>query len=193
MSSFAKIVIGAVLTTVLAWFLHGPMKFGERCAVSAGMDVAPAAVVPAVMPPVDTAEAEVVDAAPASAEAVKSCQAKVNTALSGGTINFTSGGAIIAAASLPLLDTIATELAACGGTVVEVGGHTDLEGAAAFNQDLSNRRANAVVAALVERGVSAGSLTAKGYGETSPIDTSGPENNPVNRRIAFTIASSAAN
>ncbi len=67
---------------------------------------------------------------------------------------------------------------------VEVAGHTDSSGAEAYNMALSQRRAQSVVDYLVAQGVSAANLTAKGYGESSPIaDNSTAEGRARNRRV----------
>jgi outer membrane protein OmpA-like peptidoglycan-associated protein len=52
-----------------------------------------------------------------------------------------------------------------------VEGHTDSDGTNAFNQKLSEDRANAVKKALVEKGINANNLTTAGFGETKPIAT----------------------
>jgi outer membrane protein OmpA-like peptidoglycan-associated protein len=52
---------------------------------------------------------------------------------------------------------------------VLIEGHTDNVGKADFNMFLSQRRADAVRTALLERGVSAGRITTKGYGESYPV------------------------
>jgi OmpA-OmpF porin, OOP family len=71
---------------------------------------------------------------------------------------------------------------------VDVEGHTDNRGTAAHNQDLSVRRAAAVVEWLVARDVDKARLTSHGYGQTRPIDTNttdaGRQNN---RRVEFHI------
>jgi outer membrane protein OmpA-like peptidoglycan-associated protein len=176
MNSLTKIILGALATTAVAWFLHGPMHFGEKCAGAAPSVAAVTAV-----------------AAPATAEAITDCQTKVNAVIAGKTINFGSGGAAIALDSIPLVDALGAELKACAGTAVEVGGHTDASGGDAANQKLSEARANAVTQALVERGVPTDRLMPKGYGETAPLD---PANTPAayakNRRIEFKVAASAA-
>jgi outer membrane protein OmpA-like peptidoglycan-associated protein len=53
--------------------------------------------------------------------------------------------------------------------VIEVSGHTDSKGNDATNLKLSQTRSQAVVNALIKKGVNKQSLIAKGYGETTPI------------------------
>jgi outer membrane protein OmpA-like peptidoglycan-associated protein len=174
MNAMTKIIIGALATTAVAWWLNGPMHFGERCASAA----------PAVA---------AVDTGAATASAVADCQGKVNAAINGKTINFTTSGSVITADSNPLLDAIATDLKACNGTTVEVSGHTDKRGGDAANQRLSENRANAVVEALVQRGVPVGRLQPKGYGETKPLDAADTqEAYTKNRRIDFSVNATAA-
>lgn len=71
---------------------------------------------------------------------------------------------------------------------IEVQGHTDNRGAAAFNRALSNRRAKAVKDWLVKRGIDASRLTTKGYGPDEPIDSNATdEGRQNNRRVQFII------
>jgi outer membrane protein OmpA-like peptidoglycan-associated protein/Tol biopolymer transport system component len=51
---------------------------------------------------------------------------------------------------------------------IEIGGHTDTRGDANENQQLSEGRANAVKNYLIEQGIEASRLSAKGYGESQP-------------------------
>ena len=68
----------------------------------------------------------------------------------------------------------------------EVQGHTDNTGNAASNQTLSEKRAQAIVAKLVEMGIKADRLTAVGKGQNSPIaDNSTDEGRAKNRRVEF--------
>lgn len=186
MSSTVKILLGALATAVLAWFLHGPMKFGEKCATS---DKAVIAEAPSMPPPPVAAVVE----APASVEAVTNCQTGVDAVIKGKTINFTTGGSAIAPESQPLIDAVAASLKDCAGTTIEVGGHTDTTGADAPNQRLSEERANSVVQALVAKGVPAERLSPKGFGETAPLDPAvNAAAHAKNRRIEFTVATTAA-
>ena len=69
---------------------------------------------------------------------------------------------------------------------IEVQGHTDNKGQPAYNLKLSDRRANAVMKALVARGIDASRLRAKGYGMTRPIVPNDTEQNrALNRRSQF--------
>jgi OOP family OmpA-OmpF porin len=52
---------------------------------------------------------------------------------------------------------------------MEVSGHTDNVGSDAYNQKLSEKRAAAVKARLVKKGVAAGRVTTKGYGKRKPV------------------------
>ncbi len=53
--------------------------------------------------------------------------------------------------------------------VIEVSGHTDSKGNDAANMTLSQTRSQAVVNALIKKGIDKTKLIAKGYGETAPI------------------------
>jgi outer membrane protein OmpA-like peptidoglycan-associated protein len=71
---------------------------------------------------------------------------------------------------------------------VRVEGHTDTQGAAAMNLDLSKRRAASVATALVTAGIARGRLTSQGYGQERPIDTNATaEGRANNRRVEFHI------
>jgi len=71
---------------------------------------------------------------------------------------------------------------------LEVQGHTDSLGRASSNRDLSRRRAEAVVAWLVEHGVTAERLTATGFGADKPLATNAEEEGRrTNRRVEFHI------
>ena len=52
-----------------------------------------------------------------------------------------------------------------------VEGHTDSDGSDAYNQKLSDERANVVKQALIQRGVNGDNLEAVGFGETAPVAT----------------------
>ena len=71
---------------------------------------------------------------------------------------------------------------------VEIEGHADAVGTKAYNKTLSQKRADAVRKALLERGVAAERLTAVGYGKDAPVaDNDTEEGRRLNRRTPFTI------
>lgn len=131
-----------------------------------------------------------VSPAPATAQAVASCQADVDAAIKGKVVQFTSGSASIAPASTALIETLAKAISACAGTHVEVAGHTDMTGNSTSNQTLSEARAKSVADAMMANGVPAERLTPKGYGSTNPaVAGSSRSANAANRRIEFIVAS----
>lgn len=74
------------------------------------------------------------------------------------------------------------------GTIVQVVGHTDNTGEAAYNQDLSERRANAVADVLIRGGVASNRINAFGRGEDQPIATNlTEEGRAQNRRVEVVI------
>jgi OmpA-OmpF porin, OOP family len=114
--------------------------------------------------------------------------ANINTLMAGKAVNFQSGSAYLAPESSKLLADVANALKPCTGTQIEVQGHTDLIGNADINQNLSQARAESVVKALVDQGVPAAQLTAKGYGLTQPLENARTgAANAKNRRTVFAV------
>ncbi|TFL19930.1 OmpA family protein [Jannaschia formosa] len=73
-------------------------------------------------------------------------------------------------------------------TTVQVIGHTDSDGSAAYNQDLSERRARTVAGVLLETGVPASRVQAIGRGESQPIATNNTAaGKQQNRRVEIVI------
>lgn len=65
-------------------------------------------------------------------------------------------------------------------TTIQVEGHTDDKGSEQYNQQLSERRAQSVMDALVQRGVDPRRMQAVGFGESQPISSSDAANRRVN-------------
>jgi outer membrane protein OmpA-like peptidoglycan-associated protein len=69
-----------------------------------------------------------------------------------------------------------------------VEGHTDSQGTAAFNQDLSQHRADSVRDYLITRGIAADRISAQGFGPTRSIaDNASPEGRANNRRVEIVV------
>lgn len=91
-----------------------------------------------------------------------------------------------------LLDTLAEALAQVKAEGMEVRGHTDSKGDDAYNQQLSERRAASVLAALRSRGA-AQQVEAKGYGEREPVAPNelqgqdNPSGRQLNRRVEIFV------
>ena len=86
------------------------------------------------------------------------------------------------------LSTVSSSLLKYPNSRIEVIGHTDNTGAAAYNQDLSQRRAVAVASVLRENGVPGNRIAAYGRGEDQPIASNlTPEGRAQNRRVEIII------
>ena len=111
---------------------------------------------------------------------------RVEIALS---VQFDTNKAVVKPEYDDQLKKVATFLKNFPAAKAEIEGHTDNVGAANLNKDLSQRRAEAVRQALIDRFQADGSrLTAKGYGEDRPIsDNSTPEGRTRNRRVVATF------
>lgn len=104
-------------------------------------------------------------------------------------VKFATNESTIEEASYPVLRSVLQILKAYQGIeLVSVEGHTDNRGRRGYNQGLSQRRAEAVVLWLVERGVDSSRLRAEGFGPDRPIETnSTEEGRRNNRRVEFHI------
>lgn len=99
-------------------------------------------------------------------------------------INFDFDSATIRPESGTLLDALTTGLRASAASAITVIGHTSSEGSDAYNEKLSQRRAEAIVAAIVGRGINAGRISAEGRGEKQPIAPNLTEaGRSLNRRV----------
>ncbi|MGB8812196.1 MAG: OmpA family protein [Paracoccaceae bacterium] len=83
---------------------------------------------------------------------------------------------------------VANNLMSYPNSTIEIIGHTDNVGEAAYNQDLSERRAMAVANVLRNSGVPGGRISAIGRGEDQPIASNGTANGrSQNRRVEIII------
>lgn len=103
-------------------------------------------------------------------------------------IHFSSGSSRLKAVSSSVLDAVAATLLRYPDMKVEVAGHTDSQGAKAFNQRLSVNRAKAVRQYLLKKGVPSKNLSAKGYGDSQAVEENNtPEGRAANRRVELRI------
>jgi outer membrane protein OmpA-like peptidoglycan-associated protein/ABC-type nitrate/sulfonate/bicarbonate transport system substrate-binding protein len=100
------------------------------------------------------------------------------------TINFRSGKSELLAETMAVLNEhVVPQVHMAAGMYIRVEGNTDNLGDEAWNQDLSERRAKAIVDYLVSRGVDEGRIVAKGNGSTRPVASNRtPEGRARNRR-----------
>jgi outer membrane protein OmpA-like peptidoglycan-associated protein len=101
---------------------------------------------------------------------------------------FASGQATLLPEARDNLDRVVEFLGRAGGRSVLIEGHTDNRGSANLNQALSQRRAEAVMRALVEEGIDAGRMSAVGRGMDQPVaDNASAEGRARNRRVDIIV------
>ncbi|MFW2404860.1 MAG: OmpA family protein [Gammaproteobacteria bacterium] len=200
------------------WFVRGDLDWYDRDAWYAGLSIGlyfggreprtvaepvvvqeappPAPVAPPPPPPPPPADSDgdgVIDeqdACPDSAEGarvdVRGCEIKAEIKLPG--VQFETDSDVLKTGAALIIEEAAQTLNKHPDLVVEVAGHTDNQGDAAYNQGLSERRAQTVLDFLVSNGVSADRLSWRGYGEAQPIaDNNTPEGREQNRRVVLRV------
>lgn len=99
-------------------------------------------------------------------------------------VQFNTGTAILSSSSKTILDDVAKTLNDNPHLNFEVAGHTDNTGNYQYNVNLSESRATSVRDYLVNKGVAANRLVAKGYGPDKPVASNGTrEGRSINRRV----------
>jgi outer membrane protein OmpA-like peptidoglycan-associated protein len=103
-------------------------------------------------------------------------------------VTFGTDQADVRADFYPVLNSVVLVLRRFNQTLVDVYGHTDSTGSAAYNQDLSQRRANSVAGYLTSQGLDQRRFYAQGFGLTRPIaDNSTEAGRAANRRVEIQI------
>jgi OmpA-OmpF porin, OOP family len=103
-------------------------------------------------------------------------------------IQFESGKDVIKKFSYSILDKVAKVMKQNPSYNLEINGHTDSQGAAAMNLELSQKRAEAVKNYLTKSGIDASRLAAKGFGQTIPVaDNTTAAGRAKNRRVEFKV------
>jgi outer membrane protein OmpA-like peptidoglycan-associated protein len=106
-----------------------------------------------------------------------------------GDVLFASGQASLQPGAVTAIDRLAQFMGDYPERSVRIEGHTDSAGSAETNQQLSERRANAVRDALVARGIDAARIETVGYGEARPVaDNDEPGGQQQNRRIEIVVS-----
>jgi outer membrane protein OmpA-like peptidoglycan-associated protein len=110
-----------------------------------------------------------------------------------GAVLFTSAKAdLMPAAQIKLNDVANALIKEDPLSKIVVEGHTDSQGGASYNQDLSQRRAQSVRDYLVTRGIAADRVTAQGFGLSRSIaDNASPEGRANNRRVEIVVQPTA--
>lgn len=105
-----------------------------------------------------------------------------------GNVTFATDSSDLSPAFFDVLNSVGKVLAEFEQTVVEVAGHTDSSGTDAYNQSLSERRANSVAAYLGSQGVIPQRVITVGMGEARPVaDNSTSAGKQANRRVEITM------
>jgi outer membrane protein OmpA-like peptidoglycan-associated protein len=108
-------------------------------------------------------------------------------------ILFATGSSAVRPDLVRDLGAVAGNLQAYPNSTIQVIGHTDSDGEAAFNQQLSESRANAVSSVLLNNGVAPGRIQAFGRGESQPVASNlNPQGKAQNRRVEIVILPNAA-
>ncbi len=103
-------------------------------------------------------------------------------------IQFETGKDVIIKGSYPILDQVVKVMTENKEYNLEINGHTDNVGNDARNLALSQKRADAVKAYLVKKGIETSRMTATGFGETKPVeDNKTAAGKAKNRRVEFKV------
>lgn len=117
---------------------------------------------------------------------VAGCEIKDEITLPG--VNFESNSDRLLPGAERVLNDAAATLQRNPSIRVEVAGHTDSDGAAAYNESLSQRRAATVRDYLAARGVTTNRMTVRGYGEAEPVaSNANAAGKAQNRRVVLRI------
>lgn len=124
----------------------------------------------------------------AEVDALKAKPTPRGLVLTLGDVLFDTGRAQLNPGSGRKLDQLAQFLAEHPERRVQIDGFTDNVGTESYNQDLSQRRADAVKSSLVTRGIDSTRIGSQGYGKTFPVaDNTDSGGRQLNRRVEVVI------
>ena len=135
---------------------------------------------PAPIPAAEPAPALAVAPAPAPAPAPKTQIRKITFSAEE---LFDFDKAVLRPAGKTALDNLAREMNGVNYDTVLATGHTDRVGTNRYNQKLSERRAGAVKAYLISKGIPDNRITSAGMGETQPVTKAGDCKGPVSKKL----------
>ncbi|MCH7627328.1 MULTISPECIES: OmpA family protein [Novosphingobium] len=103
-------------------------------------------------------------------------------------VTFDTDSTVIKPTFRDTLDRVAQSMVQYPNSLIDVYGHTDSTGSETYNQQLSERRAQAVASYLSSRGVSSARIRSQGFGETQPVASNATEEGrSANRRVEIKI------
>ncbi len=124
----------------------------------------------------------------AQLEQLKAKQTERGMVLTLGDVLFDTGRAELNPGAARTLDQLATFMRENPERTVEIEGYTDSMGSEQMNRVLSERRANAVKIALMDRGLASNRISARGFGESNPVaSNSSAAGRQQNRRVEVII------
>jgi outer membrane protein OmpA-like peptidoglycan-associated protein len=105
-----------------------------------------------------------------------------------GNVTFATDSADLRVDFVSVLDSVVLVLEEFNRTYVEVSGHTDNTGSDAYNQTLSERRAETVASYMLQKNILPDRILVYGYGESRPIATNNSaEGRQANRRVEIQL------
>jgi outer membrane protein OmpA-like peptidoglycan-associated protein len=108
--------------------------------------------------------------------------------LAGGVLFVTNKSELLPSAQIKLNEVADALIKQDPNSTITVEGYTDSQGTASYNQELSQRRAQAVRDYLVSRGIASDRVTSQGYGLTKPVaDNTSAEGRANNRRVEIVV------
>lgn len=123
----------------------------------------------------------------ATADDAIDLEVQLNAFVAQNPIRFEPGAAVLGETAFAVVDRLARDTQRFTGLSITVEGHTDSDGDAGANLRLSQARADAVRAALVERGVAPEEIAAVGFGSEQPLIVDGVEDKLASRRVEFRV------
>ncbi|MEL6893395.1 MAG: fasciclin domain-containing protein [Actinomycetota bacterium] len=134
------------------------------------------------------ADAELTVRADADEASAQALEDELNEFVRLNPITFEPNSADLTAEAVGIVEQVAARAQTLGGVTIAIVGHTDSDGQPDTNQQLSELRAAAVLAALTGEGLDPATLSSEGRGQSEPILVDGVEDKDASRRVEFVVA-----